>query len=85
MAKRITTSGWPRTLALAACGWGCQADTGASDPHGDASGTGGVDLTSIDTFESDEGRFVYAVPKGVRSWFDDGDGRCSPRHAKVLR
>jgi hypothetical protein len=82
------------------------------------------DFIHIPTFESDEGRFVYAVPKGhtenaedaalralaapvlaryaelraesigdgkpgalhlVRSWFDDGDGRCSPRHAKVLR
>ncbi len=80
------------------------------------------DFIHIPTFESDEGRFVYAVPKGhtenaddtalraraapvlaryaqlraenigdgkpgvlqlVRSWFDDGDGRCSPRHAQV--
>ncbi|WAS91868.1 hypothetical protein [Nannocystis punicea] len=74
----------------------------------------------IPTFESAEGRFVYAVPVGhqendddvalraraapvlahyaelrttfigddkpgvlplVRTWFDDGSGRCSPRHA----
>jgi len=80
------------------------------------------DFLHIPTFESDEGRFVYAVPKGhkanaddtallaraapvlaryaqlraehigdgkpgvlqlVRNWFDDGDGRCSPRHAQV--
>lgn len=78
------------------------------------------DFIHIPTFESDEGRFVYAVPVGhqenaddmdlrrrarpvleqyaerraaaigegkpgvlhlVRSWFDDGTGRCSPRHA----
>ena len=78
------------------------------------------DFIHIPTFEADEGRFVYAVPKGhqeneddaalraraapvltrykqlraeaigdgkpgvlqlVRTWFDDGDGNCSPRHA----
>lgn len=78
------------------------------------------DFIHIPTFESDEGRFVYAVPVGhrenaddielrsrampvleqyselraatigdgkpgvlhlVRTWFDDGSGQCSPRHA----
>jgi hypothetical protein len=80
------------------------------------------DFIRIPTFESDEGRFVYAVPVGhqendddaalraraapvlaryaelrasfvgdrkpgvlslVRTWFDDGAGQCSPRHALV--
>ena len=79
------------------------------------------DFIHIPTFESAEGRFVYAVPEGhqenaedlalraraatvldrytdlraqsigdgkpgvlhlVRTWFDDGTGRCSPRHAR---
>jgi hypothetical protein len=79
------------------------------------------DFIHIPTFESAEGRFVYAVPEGhqenaedialrtraatvlerytelraasigdgkpgvlhlVRTWFDDGAGRCSPRHAR---
>lgn len=78
------------------------------------------DFIHIPTFESEEGRFVYAVPLGhrenaddmelraraapvleryselraatigaggsgvldlVRTWFDDGSGQCSPRHA----
>lgn len=47
MSKRITSSGWLRTLALVACG--CGAETGASDPQGEASGTSGAEPTGSDT------------------------------------